>query len=245
MKRKLPSLKCYSLFFLCLITLLLLFPTQTSAAAKTRLNYDHVTLCRYHSVQLKLNKSHGKVTWKSSDKNVATVTKKGLVTAVSAGTTTIKAKCGKAVYQCKVTVKEYSTEIQYAAYGYHALTRQMDSIKDLKIKQVYQGSFVSNIPFACFECSFKDRSGNKKDTWVYVYEQEQTSTSCYTLETGFYTNNLILKFENLGMDSVLSLRCTPIKLSDVKNASKYIFAYEKASIKKGINFDLANSWLKL
>lgn len=243
MKNIQKSLNIYILTC-CILATIFLFPLSIYAASP-KLNHSEITLCRYHSVQLKLNKSHGKVTWKSSDKNVATVTKKGLVTAVSAGTTTIKAKCGKAVYQCKVTVKEYSTEIQYAAYGYHALTRQMDSIKDLKIKQVYQGSFVSNIPFACFECSFKDRSGNKKDAWVYVYEQEQTSTSCYTLETGFYTNNLILKFENLGMDSVLSLRCTPIKLSDVKNASKYIFTYEKASIKKGINFDLANSWLKL
>lgn len=90
-----------------------------------------------------------------------------------------------------------------------------------------------------------DKSGNTKNAWIYVYEQELPSSSCYTLNTEFYTNNLILKFENLGMDSVLSLRCSPIKLSDVKNASNYIFAYEKASVEKGENFDLANSWLKL
>lgn len=243
MKRKSILGRYASLLFLCLI-MLLLCPTHTSAATP-KLNYTKVTLCRYHSVQLKLKKSTGKVKWSSQDKNVATVSKKGKVTAVSAGTTTIKAKCGKQQYQCKVTVKEYDSETQYAAYGYRALTKQIPAIKDLKIKQVYQGSFVSNIPFACFECSFKDRFGNKKDAWVYVYEQEQPSTSCYTLENGFYQNNLILKFEHLGMDSVLSLRCNPIKLSNVKNASKYIFAYEKTSIKKGSNFDLANSWLKL
>ena len=243
MKRKLCSIGYGSIFFLCLIMLLVFVPVQASAA--TKLNYDHVTLCRYHSVRLNLKNHSGKVKWSSQDKNVATVTQKGTVTAVSAGTTTIKAKAGKKVYQCKVTVKEYNTETQYAAYGYYALTKQMSSMKDLKIKQVYQGSFISNIPFAWFECSFKDKSGNTKNAWIYVYEQELPSSSCYTLNTDFYTNNLILKFENLGMDSVLSLRCSPIKLSDVKNASNYIFAYEKASVEKGENFDLANSWLKL
>lgn len=242
--KKSRTSKIISLFLCCFLAASLAFPMQVSAASP-KLNHEKVTLCRYHSVQLKLNKASGKVTWKSSDKNVATVTKKGKVTAVSAGTANITAKCNKKIYQCKVTVKEYSAEIQYAAYGYRALTKQISSIGDLKIKHIYQGSFVSNIPFACFECSFTDKSGKKKDAWVYIFEQEQPSTSCYTMQTDFYENNLVIKFENKGMDTVLAPRCSLIKASDVKNASKYIFKFEKSSVKKGKNFELANSWLKL
>ena len=244
MKKTLNSIMFSLLLMCCLITAWFSFPARVSAATP-KLNYTKVTLCRYHSVQLKLRNISRKVTWKSTDKNIATVTKKGKVTAISAGTTTITAKYNKKTYQCKVTVKDYGTETQYAAYGYRALTKQISNIKDLKIKHIYQGSFVSNIPFACFECSFTDKSGKKKNAWVYIFEQEQPSTSCYTMQTGFYENNLVIKFENKGMDSVLSTRCSLIKSSDVKNASKYIFKYEKASAKKGKNFDLANSWLKL
>lgn len=242
--KKTRTSKIISLFLCCFLAASLAFPVHASAASP-KLNHEKITLCRYHSVQLKLNKAPGKVTWKSSDKNVATVTKKGKVTAVSAGTTSITAKCNKKTYQCKVTVKEYGAETQYAAYGYRALTKQISTIDDLKIKHIYQGSFVSNIPFACFECSFTDKSGKKKDAWVYIFEQEQPSTSCYTIQTSFYENNLVIKFENKGMDTVLAPRCNLMKTSDVKNASKYIFKYEKTSVKKGKNFDIANSWLKL
>lgn len=242
--KKSRTSKIISLFLCCFLATALACPIHASAASP-KLNHEKVTLCRYHSVQLKLNHVSGKVTWKSSDKNVATVTKKGKVTAVSAGTANITAKYNKKIYQCKVTVKEYSAETQYAAYGYHALTKQISSIDDLKIKHIYQGSYVSNIPFACFECSFRDKYGEKTDAWVYIFEQEQPSTSCYTMKTGFYENSLVIKFENKGMDTVLATRCSLLKTSDVKNASKYIFKYEKASVKKGKNFDLVNSWLKL
>ena len=50
-----------------------------------------------------------KVTWKSNKKAVATVSKKGKVTAVSAGTAKITAKSGKKKLTCKVTVLEQNT----------------------------------------------------------------------------------------------------------------------------------------
>lgn len=47
----------------------------------------------------------GEVSWNSSNTEVATI-KDGLVTAISVGTSTIKATCGKASAICNITVKE-------------------------------------------------------------------------------------------------------------------------------------------
>ena len=50
-----------------------------------------------------------KVTWKSSAKTVAKVSKKGRVTAVSAGKAVITAKAGKKKFKCRVTVVNADT----------------------------------------------------------------------------------------------------------------------------------------
>lgn len=54
---------------------------------------------------LKVNKK-AKVKWSSSNKKVATVNQKGQVFAKKKGTVIIKAKIGKRVIKCKVTVKK-------------------------------------------------------------------------------------------------------------------------------------------
>lgn len=56
-----------------------------------------------HTLKLKNGK---KVTWSSSDKKVATVSKKGKVKAKKAGRTTITAKVGKKKYKSTVTVSD-------------------------------------------------------------------------------------------------------------------------------------------
>lgn len=80
----------------------------TALAAAPKLNKTKVTLTVGKSVTLKLNHApKGKaVTWSSSKKAVATVSKKGKVTAKKAGNATITAKVSQKKYTCKVTVKE-------------------------------------------------------------------------------------------------------------------------------------------
>jgi hypothetical protein len=53
---------------------------------------------------LKLNSTSKKIIWKSSDKTVATVSSKGLVTAKKAGKTTVSASLSGKKYNCIVTV---------------------------------------------------------------------------------------------------------------------------------------------
>lgn len=85
----------------------------TLAASKTTtkkaaLNKTSLKLKKGKTYQLKIKNVKGTVTWKSSNKKIATVSKKGKVTAKKAGSTVIKAsykKNGKVkTLKCKVTV---------------------------------------------------------------------------------------------------------------------------------------------
>ena len=93
-----------------------MMPAINIQAAKIKLNKTKVTIGDGKTVQLKLKNTKNKVTWKSENKKVATVDKKGLVSGINAGTTTIKAtvkvKKKKHTYKCKVTVKGYSNSVE-------------------------------------------------------------------------------------------------------------------------------------
>lgn len=69
------------------------------------LNKTKVSLFVKEKYTLKLWCATSTVKWSSSNKKIATVNSKGVVTAKKAGTCTIKAKCGKKTYKAKITVK--------------------------------------------------------------------------------------------------------------------------------------------
>lgn len=79
--------------------------TQVPASAKTKINKKKVTISIDKKVKLKVKGTHKKVKWKSSNKKIVSVSKKGVIKGKSLGTTTVKAKVGKKTYKCKVTVK--------------------------------------------------------------------------------------------------------------------------------------------
>lgn len=72
--------------------------------AAHRLNKGKVSLRIGTSYKLKVKGRKRTVTWRSSKKKIATVSKKGKVTAKKAGTATITAKIGKKRLRCQVTV---------------------------------------------------------------------------------------------------------------------------------------------
>jgi uncharacterized protein YjdB len=89
-----------------LIGLMAIQPATVSAASKVKLNKTKVTLYAGEITSLSASVS---VNFKSSDNKVATVSKKGLVTAKKAGTATITAtsKSNKKITAtCKLTVKK-------------------------------------------------------------------------------------------------------------------------------------------
>lgn len=97
------KIKKMLLCMLFLLSLTMIAPTQVEAAVK--INKKTATLTVGKALQLKVSGTKSKVTWSSNKKSVATVTKKGKVTAKKKGTATITAKVGKKKYSCKVTVK--------------------------------------------------------------------------------------------------------------------------------------------
>ncbi len=73
---------------------------------KPKLNKKNITIMMGKTSRLKLKNNKKKVKWRSLNKKIVTVTKKGLVKGKSEGKTTIVAKVGKKKYKCKVRVRD-------------------------------------------------------------------------------------------------------------------------------------------
>ena len=89
---------------LLLFLLAAAMPQQTEAAVK--LNKTAVSINVKKIVTLKVSGTNGKVTWKSSNNKIATVSSLGVVKGVNKGTATITATVSKSTLRCKVTVKQ-------------------------------------------------------------------------------------------------------------------------------------------
>lgn len=90
-----------------------LAPMDAHAATKTKVTISKkkATVIKDMTLQLKIKGTKKKAKWSSSKKSVATVSKKGKVTAKDTGKATITAKIGKKKYKCKVTVKDPTTTL--------------------------------------------------------------------------------------------------------------------------------------
>lgn len=88
-----------------IVAAVMLITSVPVEAAQPKLNKTKMTMYEGQKKTLKVNKK-AKVKWSSSNKKVATVNQKGQVFAKKKGTTFIKARIGKRVIKCKVTVKK-------------------------------------------------------------------------------------------------------------------------------------------
>ena len=77
------------ILFLCMLVSMLAMPVSAKAAA---LNRKSITLNEGKSYKLKVKGINGRITWTSSKKSVATVSKAGVVKARKKGTAVITAK---------------------------------------------------------------------------------------------------------------------------------------------------------
>lgn len=79
---------------------------------KMQLNKKNATVSVGFQVKLKLDGGK-KIKWRSTNKNVATVSSKGVVQGKKKGTATIIATCNKKQYKCKVKVKANKRSLPY------------------------------------------------------------------------------------------------------------------------------------
>jgi hypothetical protein len=107
------------LSMISVLDLPVLSKTSIVQAATIKLSASSLKLQVGQSKQLKMVGTKAKVSWKSSNKKVATVSTKGKVTAVSEGTVVITATVNKKKYSCMVLVKypdnPYVSKANFAA----------------------------------------------------------------------------------------------------------------------------------
>ncbi len=101
--------KCFT-WFMVLLALTLILPIsfgtkKVEAAGSVGLEYSWLNMTQGSTYTLKMKGTSQKVKWSSSNKKVATVTKKGKITAKTGGTCTITAKVGGKKYKCTLKVK--------------------------------------------------------------------------------------------------------------------------------------------
>ena len=89
---------------LCLVIAGAISSPSRASAAKIKLSKKSVTITKGKSVTLKLKGTKKKPKWSTSNKKIATVSKKGKVVGKKAGNAKITAKIGKKKYVCKVKV---------------------------------------------------------------------------------------------------------------------------------------------
>jgi hypothetical protein len=95
--------RLFSMFLVIIMITVLSAPGLTQAAT-VKISKTKATLEVDATLQLKITGSDSTVKWTSSKETVATVSKKGLVTAVKAGTATITASVDGKDYSCSIFV---------------------------------------------------------------------------------------------------------------------------------------------
>ena len=104
---------------LALTCISMVTPTDFVQAASIKLNKTSITMYTGKTSTLRVSGTSKKVTWSTSNKKVATVSSKGIVSAKYPGKATITAKVNKKNLKCKVTVKRQTTSKKAALRAYY------------------------------------------------------------------------------------------------------------------------------
>ena len=213
-------------------------------AAGIKLNKTAITLCRYHEYKLKVTGTKQKIKWKSSNKIVASVNQKGVVKANEAGTAIIKATIDKKQLTCKVTVKEYTPQEEYAAYGYLAAQKLFLKDKKLKISDARYSTYMDGREFSYFQCTYTDNAGKSKTAYVSIYQNDSSSLLEMNVNTKRY-GNLIVEISGSKMEQMMLDRSTELTASSIEKIATLIEKNEVIAPTAGDMFQTKHSWLNL
>lgn len=230
---------CCMLLLICICACML--PALPASAASAKLNKTSLTLSTYHTYQLKVSNVK-KIKWSSSNDAIATVSKKGLVTANAAGSAKIYAKFDKKKLTCKVKVVEYDRHIERAAYGTKVIDDLLGSNAD--IGNYRYGNFMNGTEFSYFSCSYKNAKGKTQTCYVYVYPQVEQSSQQLNLKTELY-GNLVIKIDSLEMERMMQDRSKELEASPVQKCLAILNKNEKIKYTKGTEFKTKHEWMNL
>ena len=137
-----------------------------------------MTLALTHEKPLKVNYGYGTIKWSSSNKKVAKVNAKGVVTAVKKGTATITAKVGKKKLKCKVTVtrlgyKKIAVASKPDTTSYYE-GHDLDVLGG-QIKVTYNDSLTDTLDLKKSWCSGYDKTKTGKQTITVTYKKKTTT----------------------------------------------------------------------
>lgn len=108
---------------ICIMAMAL--PISVNAA---KLNKTEAVVSVTKTIKLKVTGTSKKVKWKSSNKKVATVSSKGVVTGKKAGSAKITAQVGKEKYVCQVTVRPNEFKATWDTIRYTGLSFFVDRV---------------------------------------------------------------------------------------------------------------------
>lgn len=196
----------------------------TPAQAAGKLNKATASIYAGETVQLKAKVKS--VTWGSSNKKVAKVSKTGLVTGVKKGTCTITAKDNKTktAYKCKVTVKAAKNfgfkakdifvytggnVISYPGKEIKGATYVLDG-KKLTKKNYSTWTDKDGDGYVSTGITLTKKLTEGKHTFAIQKKGYKTVTKTFKFE-GVKTNGMFIDGDDVYMvsDGILSLFCTP------------------------------------
>lgn len=216
---------------------------STYAAKSPALNQTNLTMYRYHTFQLKVKNTSRKIQWKTGNKNIASVNKKGVVTANAIGKTTIKAIIGKKTLSCKVTVNENLRQEEIAAYGYGAALKILKN-NNLKLVDAKYSSYMDGTEFSYLTCTYTDKADKTRNVYISIYPNESESILQLNTNTALY-GNLIVELSGSPMERMMEDRSTPLKVSKIKKIYSSLSSYEKPKTTIGSSFTDSHSWMDL
>lgn len=147
------------------------------AATKIKLNKSKMTLVSGQKSNLRVSGTQVKVTWSSSKKSVATVDKKGRVTARKKGSCIVTARVGKKTYKCKVTVVNLSG----FKLNKTSVTLKQNAIYSLKIKYTPSNAKISTKDV---KWSSSNEAVAEVDEEGFVYTYDVLGTTTITAKIG-------------------------------------------------------------
>lgn len=145
-----------------------------------RLNKRKITVYNSRSFRLKVTGGKGRIRWKSGNKKVATVSKKGTVTGIKGGTCTVTAVRNGIALKCRVTVpkhyKGYKIPDFGALYGKRGKFQKADGVTSVQYKagkKTYQ-KYLTALKKKNF--TFVEKSSG---TWVYMNSAGEMVAAAY------------------------------------------------------------------